>query len=55
MGPAMRFYRFRHVERGIGMVFKAIGMKPRGRLSDVTAMLAWRLLRWRQRQFMRRL
>ena len=55
MGRAMRFYRFRHVERGMGMVFKAIGIKPRGRLSDVTAKLAWRLLRWRQRQFMRRL
>jgi hypothetical protein len=55
MGRAMRFYRFRHVERGMGMVFKAIGMRPRGRLSDVAAKLAWRLLRWRQRQFMRRL
>ena len=55
MGRAMRFYRFRHVERGIGMVFKAVGMKPRGRLSDLAAKLAWRLLRWRQRQFMRRL
>jgi rubrerythrin len=55
MGRAMRFYRFRHVERGMGMVFKAIGIKPRGRLSDVAAKLAWRLLRWRHRQFMRRL
>lgn len=55
MGRAMRFYRFRHVERGMGMVFKAIGMKPRGRLSDIAAKLAWQLLRWRQRQFMRRL
>jgi rubrerythrin len=55
MGRAMRFYRFRHVERGMGMVFKAIGMRPRGRLSDVAAKLVWRLLRWRQRQFMRRL
>ena len=55
MGRAMGFYRFRHVERGIGMVFKAIGIKPRGRLSDVAAKLAWRLLRWRQWQFARRL
>jgi hypothetical protein len=37
------------------MVFKAIGLKPRGRLSDLAAKLAWRLLRWRQRQFARRL
>jgi len=55
MARATRFYRFRHVERGMGMVFKAIGMKPRGRLSGIAARLAWRLLRWRQRQFMRRL
>ena len=55
MGRAMGFYRFRHVERGIGMVFKAIGIKPRGRLSDVAAKLAWRLLRWRQWQFAQRL
>jgi len=54
MGRAMQFYRFRHVERGMGMVFKAIGLKPRGRLSDMAAKLAWRLLRWRQRQFTRR-
>jgi rubrerythrin len=55
MGRAMRFYRFRHVERGVGMVFKAIGVKPRGRLSEIAAKLAWRLLCWRQRRFMRRL
>jgi rubrerythrin len=55
MGPAMQCYRFRHIERGMGMVFKAIGLQPRGRLSDLAAKLAWRLLRWRQRQFARRL
>jgi hypothetical protein len=55
MARAMRFYRFRHVERGMGMIFKAIGVKPRGRLSDIAAKLAWQLMRWRQRQFTRRL
>jgi rubrerythrin len=55
MERAVRFYRFRHVERGMGMVFKAIGLQPRGRLSDLAAKFAWRLLRWRQQQFMRRL
>ena len=55
MARAMRFYRFRHVERGVGMVFKAIGVKPRGRLSEFSARLAWRLMRWRQRRFMRQL
>jgi rubrerythrin len=55
MARAMGYYRFRHVERGIGMIFKAVGIKPRGRLSDLAARLTWRLLRWRQRRFVRRL
>jgi hypothetical protein len=44
----MAQYRFRDVERGMGMVFKAVGLKPRGRLSDWAAKGAWALLRWRQ-------
>ena len=44
----MAQYRFRHVERSMGMVFKAVGLKPRGRLSDWAAKAAWKLLRWRQ-------
>lgn len=55
MTRAMQFYRFRHVERGVGMVFKAIGVKPRGRLSVLAAKLAWRLLHWRQRRSLQRL
>ena len=55
MARAMGYYRFRHVERGIGMIFKAVGIKPRGRLSDLAARLTWRLLRWRQRRFVRQL
>lgn len=50
MARAMAFYRFRHIERGMGMIFKAVGLKPRGRLSDWSAKAAWRLLRWRQRR-----
>src|ERR1700759_5454868 len=42
MGRAMAFYRFRHIERGMGMIFKAVGLPPRGRLSDVSAQAAWR-------------
>lgn len=53
MARAMRYYRFRHVERGMGMIFKAVGLKPRGRLSDLAARLTWRLIRWRQRHFAR--
>jgi len=55
MGPAMAFYRFRHVERGMGMVFKAVGLKPRGRLSDLSAKAAWRLIQWRRHRFAARL
>jgi hypothetical protein len=52
-GCAMSFYRFHHIERGMGMVFKAVGLPPRGRLSDLSARLAWRLVRYRQRRFVR--
>ena len=55
MGPAMGFYRFRHIERGMGMIFKAVGLAPRGRLSDWAARGAWRLMGWRQRRFARQL
>lgn len=51
MAHAMGLYRFRHIERAMGMMFKAIGLKPRGRLSHISARLAWRLLRWRQKKF----
>ncbi len=54
MGGAMAFYRFRHVERGMGMIFKAVGLPPRGRLSDVSARLAWQLIQRRQRRFAQR-
>lgn len=55
MARAMSFYRFRHIERGMGMIFKAVGLKPRGRLSDLSAKAAWRLMRWRQRRLVARL
>ena len=51
MAPAMSLYRFRHIERAMGMMFKTVGLKPRGRVSNVATRLAWRLLRWRQRRF----
>jgi hypothetical protein len=51
MGRAMTCYRYRHIERGMGMVFKAIGLEPRGRLSDLAARGAWRLLQWRRDRY----
>lgn len=54
MGRATDAYRFRHVERGVGMVFKTVGLKPRGKLSEVSARLAWRLLQHRRRKLQQR-
>jgi hypothetical protein len=48
LSTAARYYRPRHVERGMGMIFKAVGLKPQGRLSDLTTRLAWRVLGWRR-------
>jgi hypothetical protein len=55
MCRAISFYRFHHVERGMGMVFKAVGLPPRGRLSDISAKFAWYLLQRRGRRFEQRL
>ena len=51
MGRAMGFYRFRHIERGMGMIFKSVGLEPRGRLSSLAARGAWRFLQWRRDRF----
>jgi rubrerythrin len=54
MGRAADAYRFRHIERGVGMIFKTVGLKPRGRLSDASAKLAWKLLQHRRRKLQER-
>ncbi|HEY4045002.1 MAG TPA: ferritin-like domain-containing protein [Rhodopila sp.] len=51
LAGAMRFYRYRHIERGTGMVLKAVGLPPRGRLSAGATKLAWHLMQRRQRRF----
>ena len=51
MGRAMAFYRRHHIERGMGMILKSVGLPPRGRLSRLTTALAWRLLSARQKRF----
>lgn len=51
MARAMAYYRFRHIERGMGMIFKSIGLEPRGRLSGVAARGAWRFLKWRRDRY----
>jgi len=51
MSRAMGFYKWKHVERSTGMVLKAVGLPPRGRLSDGAAKLAWTLLQRRRKTF----
>ena len=53
LAGAMGCYRFHHIQRGMGMVFKAVGLKPRGRLASLTARLAWQGLRWRRARLAR--
>ncbi|MCG7359994.1 ferritin-like domain-containing protein [Roseomonas sp. ACRSG] len=53
MSRAMGYYRYHHIERGMGMMFKAIGLQPRGRLSSIATKGAWRLLCWRRDKFQR--
>ena len=55
MGRAMSFYRRRHIERGVGMIFKAIGLPPRGWFSRLTLFVSWRLLCWRRSRFLQRI
>jgi hypothetical protein len=50
---AYAVYRWHHVERGMAMIFKAIGLAPRGRLNRWTARLAWWGMRLRVRRLAR--
>ncbi len=51
MSRAMGFYRYSHIERSMGMILKAVGLPPRGRLSLVMAKLFWAILQRKQRKF----
>lgn len=51
MSRAIGFYQWRHVERSTGMVLKAVGLPPRGRLSTAASRLAWTLMQRRRRGF----
>jgi hypothetical protein len=44
---AFAVYRPRHVERGVAMILKAIGLTPNGRLGRAVAWLSWQALRHR--------
>ena len=55
MSGAMAYYRFGHLERGMGMIFKAVGLNPRGRLSAAAARLMFAAMRLKQRKYARQL
>jgi hypothetical protein len=55
MARAMKYYRPHHLDRGMGMIFKAVGLPPRGRLSRAVARAAFRLVQWRQGRYERQL
>ncbi len=50
MAKAMGYYQQHHLDRGVGMIFKAVGLPPRGRLSDLSARAAYRFLRYKQKR-----
>ncbi len=53
MGRAMSFYRYRDIERGMGMILKSVGLPPRGRISAVGARVMWGIIKRKQRKFSR--
>ena len=44
---AYRVYRAHHVERGMAMIFKAVGLRPNGRLNRLASRFAWWIMRRR--------
>jgi len=44
---AYRVYKEAHLDRAVAMVFKAVGLKPHGRLSVLARRAAWGFMRWR--------
>ena len=47
-------YRWHHIERGIAMIFKAVGMKPHGRLNLLAARIAWWGVQYRAERLVRK-
>jgi rubrerythrin len=44
---AYAVYRRHHVERGVAMILKAVGLAPQGRLAHAASRFAWQAMRWR--------
>jgi rubrerythrin len=50
---AIGYYRPHHVQRGTGMILKAVGLPPRGRFSDLAARGGFALMQRRRRKMER--
>lgn len=50
---AFALYRAHHVERGVAMLLKAVGLPPNGRLGLVAGRLAWQAMRYRAERLAR--
>jgi hypothetical protein len=50
---AFRLYRPHHVERGVAMLLKAVGVTPNGWLGRTASRLAWGAMRYRTRRLAR--
>jgi hypothetical protein len=50
---AYAYYRPHHVDRGMAMIFKAVGLDPQSRLHRVAASLAWRFIDYRTKTLTR--
>jgi hypothetical protein len=48
MRRAYAVYRRHHVERGVAMIMKAVGLAPQGRLARTASALLWRAMRWQR-------
>jgi hypothetical protein len=50
MACAMALYRPRHIERMVGMVMKAVGVRPPDMIGRAVSGVAWRFVQWRARK-----
>ncbi len=53
LGRAYQFYRPHHVKRGVGMIFKACGLKPHTPMQGVVNHVVWWLIRNKTRKLAR--
>jgi rubrerythrin len=53
-GRVYALIRKHHVERGMAMIFKAVGLKPNGRLNMLASRLAWTFMHFRAERLGRR-